>query len=295
MLKVISLTILISAAINVIPASADSCSSGPDPKNAAAKVLARQLSALRSIARARGCREGQTGGGLFNACREIALKISEVQQELGATTGATKPVCRSERAPSKPIARSLPANTTKIPVSKSQAADKQSSTRKMPRLENALQFCVRRSDGYYFPTPNSQFGPKGGASRALTQCRLICGTDDMEVYVLNDANTETANMVSMETGRLYAELSTAYNYHGEGEFKRCDWNGYINTIISSRAPRSSARTTKVERHTTSAVSTIHKVVTSPINSERLAREIRKVGPVFITDTKPNVSFDERAQ
>ncbi len=36
--------------------------------------------------------------------------------------------------------------------------------------------------------------------------------ENVDLYVLNDPNGETADMVSVSNGKPYVELSTAYNY-----------------------------------------------------------------------------------
>ncbi|MEJ5088237.1 hypothetical protein [Brucella pseudogrignonensis] len=60
-------------------ARAQTCGGESAANDAASKMLQRQLSALRSIERARGCQTGDRSG-FFNACREVAIKINEVQQ-----------------------------------------------------------------------------------------------------------------------------------------------------------------------------------------------------------------------
>lgn len=63
----------------------------------------------------------------------------------------------------------------------------------------------------------------------------------MALFVLNDQNDETSDMVSLENGRSYAGLPTAYNYHGEGDFKRCNWAGYIERIVDVASAKKRAR------------------------------------------------------
>ncbi|CAN7554365.1 DUF2865 domain-containing protein [Brucella pseudogrignonensis] len=208
-------------------ARAQTCGGESAANDAASKMLQRQLSALRSIERARGC-QTRDRSGFFNACREVAIKINEVQQQLGSTTktscthvrtrevGRVKSLRASERAPQQAVA---------VRRASVRSADVMPRKRRAPK--NALQFCVRLSDGYYFPTPNSQYGQKGGADTALAQCRMICETEDMAVYVLKDHNDESADMVSVAKGQSYADLPVAYNYHGGEAFQRCNRNGYV--------------------------------------------------------------------
>ncbi|KAB0565872.1 MULTISPECIES: hypothetical protein [Brucella/Ochrobactrum group] len=79
MTKLTAISLVVVAAAFPDTAMAASCGSGISGQSPAVKMLQRQLSALRSIQRGRGCKPGDTGGGLFNACREVGMKINEVQ------------------------------------------------------------------------------------------------------------------------------------------------------------------------------------------------------------------------
>nr|WP_318269033.1 DUF2865 domain-containing protein [Ochrobactrum sp. MYb49] len=161
---------------------------------------------------------------------------------------------------------------------------------KIPRgLRIALTYCVRLSDGYFFPAPHSQFRQKGGADATLAQCRFICESNNMAVYVLNDPNEETASMVSQENGETYISLPTAYDYQGEGDFKRCNWNGYISKITELALSR---------KHRKSLVNTMIPLPQpKPENSQGVRplsaavsafqpmkeKKVRLVGPAFMPD------------
>jgi hypothetical protein len=266
-------------------ALAETCGPGRSAQSPAVKMLQRQLSALRSIERSRGCKPGDSGGGFFNACREVSLKISDVQQELRATSAvnnACKARARTTAAKvktEKVIKVSAPGNARSQPVS--------DTPKKVRGPKNALQYCVRLSDGYYFPTPNSQYKQKGGTDAALIQCKMICNTDDMAVYI-NDQNNEAAEMVSVQTGETYADLATAYDYHGEGKFKRCDWNGYVGKVSSLFAARKQAkRLSDVVIPKPDFKPTEEPVAVAEIPSRPFRpapdQVVRIVGPVFIPD------------
>ena len=77
---------------------------------------------------------------------------------------------------------------------------------------NTRLFCVRLSDGYYFPAPNSQFVGEKDAETTLDRCRYICDTNGIEVYALQDMNLETEEMVSVEGSKSYTELPSAFRY-----------------------------------------------------------------------------------
>ncbi|ASV87759.1 hypothetical protein CES85_3627 (plasmid) [Ochrobactrum quorumnocens] len=288
MIKLIVFLLLIMIVSLPTSVVAASCGAGTSANNAAVKMLQRQLSALRAIARGRGCKDGDTGGGLFNACRDVTLKISEVQQQLRASAGLDRS-CSRERTTN--VSRTKPSKITAVSAPASQAGIRQQdgTPSKVRGPRNALQFCVRLSDGYYFPTPNSQFSQKGGTDAALVQCRVICATQAMAVYVL-DQNEETADMISVETGQSYADLPTAYNYHGEGDFRRCDWNGYVAKVSGLMAANKQSRSlANVEiplpdakpAEDDTAVSQISPFAYRPMPS----REVRIIGPAFIPDVE----------
>lgn len=127
MTKLTAISLVVVAASFPGTSMAASCGSGISGQSPAVKMLQRQLSALRSIQRGRGCKPGDTGGGFFNACREVGMKINEAQQELRATAAANNECWaeartgRTARAATKPQAmnvsaagnaRSQPASTT---------------------------------------------------------------------------------------------------------------------------------------------------------------------------------------
>lgn len=266
-------------------AQASACQTSSTSNNAITKVLQRQISALRAIERARGCIPGRSAGGFFNACREVALRINEVKQQMQAGSGLST-ACTIERS----VALSR-TQKPKVPTSSGSKSAERAQQRVKegdfsPAPQNALQFCVRLSDGYYFPTPNSQYSQKGGIEAALNQCRIICETPDMAVYILTDQNAETSDMVSALTNRSYADLPTAYNYHGEGEFKRCNWNGYVakirEVVFARRTGRfeaHKAQILKVQQQASMAAAAF-KDDDAASNSATRA-EVRIIGTAFI--------------
>jgi Protein of unknown function (DUF2865) len=255
---------------------------GASANNPTVKMLQRQLSALRAIERGRGCKPGKSEGGFFNACRDVGMKIGEVQQELSLASSADRECKALASTAQRPKAVNVLSAAT--PARTGPAIDR---PKKVPGFKNGLQYCVRLSDGYYFPTPNSQFGQKGGTDAALIQCRMICDTNDMAVYV-NDQNEESAEMVSVQTGQTYADLTTAYDYHGDGEFKRCNWNGYVAKVASLMTVKKQPR--RIAGSTTSLPDTgpakvatmVAEVVPEQYRSAPI-REVRVVGPAFIPD------------
>ncbi|MBA8862847.1 hypothetical protein FHW19_004599 [Ochrobactrum anthropi] len=257
-------------------------SCGVSAQSPVVKMLQRQLSALRAIERGRGCKPGEAGGGFFNACRDVGMQINAVQQELRTASAADRECKAITRSTQRPKATSVSA-----PTALARSAPGTDPSKKVRGSKNGLQYCVRLSDGYYFPTPNSQFGQKGGTDAALIQCKIICNTGNMAIYI-NDQNEEAAEMVSLETGQSYADLPTAYNYHGEGDFKRCDWSGYVAKVASlMTTSKQSKRLREVTVRSSDANLTEDQTVVAEIPAEpyRLTptRTIRLVGPAFMPD------------
>lgn len=269
---------------------AQSCRSGASAnQNAISKVLSRQLLALRSMQRSRGCRSEDTQRGFFNACRDLSNRIGEIQQQL-RTSGTDD--CQTGRASS--TVRSRATSTATAASLSRREGGTQTTAAVQPKAargpKNALTFCVRLSDGYYFPTPYSQFKQKESDEIALMQCRVICETDNMALYVLNDQNDETSDMVSLENGRSYADLPTAYNYHGEGDFKRCNWAGYIAKVITIASEKKQAKLlgrTDIPLPEGRPEPDISATAQLPLNAFQSMpdRKVRIIGPAFMPDMK----------
>ncbi|MER9181730.1 DUF2865 domain-containing protein [Mesorhizobium sp. M0767] len=64
-----------------------------------------------------------------------------------------------------------------------------------------MLFCVRLSDGYFFPAPKSQFAKSDDLKETVDQCRYICDDAGVDLYTLSDATRETEEMVGLESGK----------------------------------------------------------------------------------------------
>nr|WP_181377308.1 DUF2865 domain-containing protein [Ochrobactrum sp. LM19]AJW29970.1 hypothetical protein pLM19O2_p25 [Ochrobactrum sp. LM19] len=293
--KCLLLVIFTLLSLPPVAAFAQACSGTSANQNAASTILSRQLSALRGMERSRGCHSEDTLGGFFNACRDLSNRIGEIQQQLRISGSQN---CRSNREFSG--GRLRPKNQKTVTISSPrQDTGNPTVTTFQPKAKrgtrNALTFCVRLSDGYYFPTPNSQFKQKGGNAVALAQCRAICETENMALYVLNDQNDETSAMIAAENGRPYSDLPAAYNYHGEGNFRRCNWAGYIAKVADAA---SANKRDKLLAKTKLPLPTGRPellgsaaTVQMPLNAFQPMpeRKIRIVGPAFMPDAE-NAAF-----
>lgn len=256
--------------------AAAACSGAASAADLAAQ---RQLSALRAMERGRGCKD-DGGGGLFNACRDLSVRIAEVQRQISA--GLAARACSDA---------SSATQTARLERPKGATANSASAGAEKTRPwggKGGLTYCVRLSDGYLFPAPHSQFDKDDSTSETLAQCRLICQNENVDLYVLSDPNAETADMISATSGKSYADLPTAYNYHESGDFKKCDWAGYVAKVSELRA---SSRSAKAMRNVVmpmpnnrparnaDTVDTVATAAFAPLTD----RKVRVVGPAFIFD------------
>ncbi|MGK9132544.1 DUF2865 domain-containing protein [Brucella intermedia] len=276
-------------------AIASTCGASSSATDVSSSILRRQLSALEAIRRARRCVD-EPSGGLFNACRDVAMQIQQVRR-LMSLKSKWSADCESAdekdkvRAQRRAHARS-PKVRSETPVVSTTGVRRETQNRQRSNNTSgqALSYCVRLSDGYFFPTPNSQFRQKGGLHAALTQCQMICETPDMAVYVLHDRFDETGEMISVADGRPYSELSTAYFYQEDDrEFKRCSWNRYIARINSAFITRDvTSQLEKVETPVPESKPQDHNH-SRAVRPQGLAelripdRPVRMVGPTFIPD------------
>jgi len=245
---------------------------------AADLMTQRQLSALRAIERSRGCKGGDERGGFFNPCRDLAQRIAEIQRQLSASSLSSRTCAEQPAAPQ--------ATKVKLDRPKTSSVTAPSKPWVPTGVKGALTYCVRLSDGYLFPAPHSQFQKSDNVAETLAQCRFICQGENVDLYVLNDPNGETADMVSVSNGKSYIELPTAYNYQGGSDFKKCDWAGYVNKISELRANSKGSQAfrnvvvpmpdTRPARNDETSISVTSF---SPMSDSN----VRVVGPAFIFD------------
>lgn len=256
-------------------ALAASCGSGGG--TAVDPAVKRQLAALQAMYGKRGCTAQNSAGGLFNPCRDLARQISGVSQQIARAAPSSRDCASTAQA----------ALRVKKPAASRDSGQKQTGA---PAISGkALTYCVRLSDGYYFPAPNSQFQTKGGTATALAQCRLICETDAMELFVLGDPNRETADMVSVNSSRSYSDLPTAYAYQGGAQFSKCNWAGYIQKEMAYRSTRfqrralSSASIPVPNSKPDEEQAAVSVAAQAPFQAMD-SRPVRPVGPEFMYET-----------
>ncbi len=270
------------------PALAQSCTTirsqmgaSASASNAETMQKQRQIAAIRALERQRSCTpEKAASGGLFNACRGLARQRADAESELAAAR-------RSERSASLQARfQALGCDSTK--QQRTSEADRRSGSDVYAR--NALYYCVRPSDGYHFPAPNSQFGGPNYAKSAIEQCRFICEDPAMTVYVLENPQLEISEMLSVETKTPYRELAAAFRYQTDLGRNSCNWSRYF-----ARMNELSARTVSTTDLTGSIIP-VPSLRPANVASSALAfegavlpqsgeRTVRIVGPVFLQDSE----------
>ncbi|KQV44368.1 MULTISPECIES: DUF2865 domain-containing protein [unclassified Rhizobium] len=273
-----ALLFLLLMVLPVASAHAAPCdSAGPHAGEIAR--LKRQIAANRSFEEKHDC---AAGGGF--ACREIAGRISAASVKLASLQGAA-PMCA---APGKVAATTKPARGnirlaaqhTKLPA----------------RMETR---CVRLSDGYYFPTPNSGFSTAGDVTSLAAQCRFICDDPAMDVYRIG-ADRDADTMISLTTGAAYADLPNAGAYRAAAASKACDMSRFYKAALAGKQdvsvemsprlkaeddPESVAMETSIE---TTAATELALWNDTPLRGTRsltldLPKKIRVVGAVYLPE------------
>lgn len=186
-------------------------------------ALSRQLVALQALERKRQC-AGKSRGGFFDPCADLQNRKAEVQRQLAKAQGGGAAVWRARAAAMGCQVEKRRATT----VAKRQPSGPYVGS-------NAMLYCVRMSDGYFFPVPGAQFVDSSDYKDTVDQCGYICKGSETSVYRLDDAALETEEMVSVETGKAYKELPTAFAYRESVNFQGCDFPSYYRRVEEARS------------------------------------------------------------
>jgi hypothetical protein len=206
-------TLAIAVLFGSIPAAAAGvCSARADRAVAA---MERQVAAIRQAEQQRKC-SARRLFGIFSGCRDLAQRRQALVAQLEASG---TPRCIRQAA--------VPKASAKLTREPARRASRRSA--------GAALYCVRLSDGYYFPAPQSQYASREHLGDAAEQCRFICNTQEVELYQLPDFRMETEDMVSVESGRSYRDLPAAFQYRTAAEFQSCDHQRYHRRVAELRA------------------------------------------------------------
>ena len=184
-----------------------------------AQGLTRQIAAIRASAEKRGCTGTETG--FFSACASYRQRMAEAQrslQSLSVSTCGAKPQSAYEAEAETVETRDEDRRQPRTPRT---VSSQHSGSKNM-----IATMCVRLSDGYYFPSPNSGYTSAEKEPVIAAQCRLICDTDAMEVFRVDITERTEDSMVSLASGKPYAELPVAGTFRKDAALKRCDLTRY---------------------------------------------------------------------
>ena len=180
--------------------------------------LQRQIAANHAFEVKYGCAAGSTF-----VCREIAGRIAQTSARLASLSAAPGQNCK------------MPVIAERASARRTAAAAARSATvgYALPRTSAKMETrCVRLSDGYSFPTPNSGYSTAEDVEAIAAQCKFICADPAMDVYRMTSAERNTDEMISVTTGARYAELPNAGAYRTAVPRKICDMNRFYKTVLA---------------------------------------------------------------
>jgi hypothetical protein len=218
MSAVLGIMVVMLAAQGAVAVAGDCAVSRGNPETAR---LQRQIAANRTFETKYGC----SAASSF-ACREIAGRIAQASTRLASLTLA--PSCR-------------PAVADRAPSRRTVAATRGLATGDaVPRVSARMETrCVRLSDGYSFPTPNSGYNTADDIEAISAQCKFICDDPGMDVYRMTSEDRNTDEMISVTTGARYAQLPKARAYRRAASLKTCDINRFYKTVLA-KMPQAAA-------------------------------------------------------
>lgn len=155
--------------------------------------------------------------------------------------------------------------------------------------------CVRTCDGGFFPITS-------GASpldfrRDQRACARMCPQTETELYYQAIDSVDNAEMVSTVTGRLYAQLPTAFAYRTRDLSKP---QACSCSFSADRRRNNSTTNGNAIKEDTGSITTIRmRPVGNAAASEKVVIErpydpkkdkVRSVGPVFVPDEQPTIDL-----
>lgn len=184
--------------------------------------LRRQLAAIQGLERQRRCTAQSATGGFFNACADLAKSRTQVQRQIAGAAISGRDTS------------GLQARLVALGCAPAARQQKQRPAGAMIG-SNSMLFCVRLSDGYFFPAPKSQFVQGDDVKEMVDQCRYICDDAGVDLYTLGDPSLETEEMVALDTRKPYKDLPAAFKYRDDTTFKACDVKRYSRRVAELRA------------------------------------------------------------
>ncbi|CCV04952.1 conserved exported hypothetical protein [Mesorhizobium metallidurans STM 2683] len=243
------LVLATTSAVGVSSSYADTCSairsqmlsagrgSGSSPQVA---QLRRQLVAIQRLEKQRRCSaKSSMVGFFFNPCADLVQNKAQVQRQIASASNSGRETSGLRARFVALGCASTPKKQERQKAQPRQVEAQRSSPKArsdgMKYAGSPMLFCVRLSDGYFFPAPKSQFAKQDDLKETVDQCRYICDDVGVDLYTLSDVSRETEEMVALETRKPYVELPTAFRYRDDANFKACDVKRYNQRVAELRA------------------------------------------------------------
>lgn len=258
-----------------VPAHAGSCQS------AKAQSLKRQLAATSTLLKKFNCTGSERG--IFSGCAEYNRRALLLTRQLAEQDTLSGCAATERREPAK--------RRVSVPRKSAERAAVRPAAKQQDLAVHDVTVCVRLSDGYYFPSPNSGYKSSPSDHESiLAQCRLICGTDGMDVFKAGGPEL-AETMVSITTGRPYAELRTAGAYRNTAQFERCEQARYTNFPQGGRIFEGNVRSNAFEAGVTNIAQENEMIVRGiaatlmrgSLPIQEYPRKVRTVGPAYFPD------------
>ncbi len=246
--------------------------------NAEIARLQRQIAANRAFETKYSCATRSTF-----ACREIAGRIAQTSARLASLSAAARP----ESEPRPVVAERTPV---KRQNSGHISARTMAAAYALPRNKTKIETrCVRLSDGYYFPTPNSGYNTADDMQAIAGQCKFICDDPSMDVFRMTGTDRNADDMVSVTTGLRYADLPNAGAYRAASPLKTCDMARFYKTVLA-KTPATAGENMEIAGVETgeTAVAAIDQVLLGDVGLRGSttfvpppARKVRVVGAAYL--------------
>jgi hypothetical protein len=200
----------------------------------------RQLVAIQRLERQRQCSaKSSLVGFFFNPCADLVRSKAEVQRQIAAASNAGRNTsglrARFAALGCAPAAKQQNRQKEQEQRQAQQRSAAKTQSADLKYAGSPMLFCVRLSDGYFFPAPKSQFAKRDDLRDTVDQCRYICDDPGVDLYTLEDASLETEAMVALETRKPYTELAAAFRYRDDANFKACSVKRYSRRVAELRA------------------------------------------------------------
>ena len=288
---------VLSLSASICPATAAFAS--PCSDASAARQVARTISAIRQAEGRRQCHVGVGFlSGFFDGCRSLAYQRQQLTRDLAYLRQSGKACERNDEGRS--TARRRNRSETREEADRRSDSSSERVTRATSSDGATRMYCVRKTDGYFFPAPNSQFAGTDTYDETLARCQFICDDQKMDVYFLPNAADETDDLVSISDRSAYDALPNAFRYQKAHNFKSCDMQRYYRRMQAIEKARAKPiREAKAGDHNNGSAYIPPVIVTPRAKPERLAdgsfpvttldapgaRHVRIIGAPFLPEMR----------